>query len=225
MFSNKVKTLRLQFKNEIALWEIPLFRGCVIHSMDNANLLFHNHDGDEKLRYSYPLIQYKRIGGKAAIVCVGEGTEAIGEFFQSGNFSFQIGERCVNVDIEHIEAKQNIVQVWNDEFYYTLRKWLPLSTDNYNVYKNLDGIAEKVLFLQQILIGNMLSFCKGMGICVDKEITCSITNMLDERFYKHKGVKKIGLDIEFKTNVSLPNFIGLGKGVSMGYGTLNIKTK
>lgn len=219
----KVKTLLLQFKNEIAMWEIPLFRGCVIHSMENTNLLFHNHDEDDKLRYAYPLIQYKRIGGKAAIVCIGEGTEAIGALFQSGNFTYQLGERSTIMDIEHVEAKQNIVQTWDSDFHYTLRKWLPFNSENYKMYKGMEGIAERMQFLQKILIGNMLSFCKGMNICVDKEITCSITNVLGERSYRHKGVNKLGLDIEFKTNISLPDFIGLGRGVSMGYGI--IKTK
>jgi len=30
----------------------------------------------------------------------------------------------------------------------------------------------------------------------------------------------LAFNIEFKTNVFLPNFIGLGKGVSIGFGTI-----
>jgi hypothetical protein len=55
---DKIKTLTIIFNNEISQQQIPLFRGAIIDTMDNANILFHNHDEDN-LRYSYPLIQYK----------------------------------------------------------------------------------------------------------------------------------------------------------------------
>ena len=50
----------------------------VIANSGSQNLLFHNHEPDERLRYRYPLIQYKRIHRKAAIICVGVGVSAFG---------------------------------------------------------------------------------------------------------------------------------------------------
>lgn len=216
---NNIKTLVIQFKNEISLWEAPLLRGCVIHAMDNANILFHNHLNDDQYRYRYPLIQYKRINKRAAIVCVGEGTEVIGEFFSQASFNFNIGSHMVKMEIEKIEAKRTIVQVWDSEFNYRLRKWLPFSSDNYREYRNLNGLAEQTIFLQKILIGNILSFCKGLDIQIEKEIKCTINSILETHTYTYKGVKMMGFDIDFKSNVSLPDFIGLGKGVSIAFGT------
>ena len=66
----KVKTLVIRFKNVIADDEVKLFRAAAIHALQNAEVLFHNHLDGEKLRFGYPLIQYKRIRRKAAIVCV-----------------------------------------------------------------------------------------------------------------------------------------------------------
>ena len=64
-----IRTLTVQFDANILYKEIPLFRGAVLKSMgDNADLLYHNHTGENTFRYSYPLIQYKRLGGKAARV-------------------------------------------------------------------------------------------------------------------------------------------------------------
>lgn len=40
---NPVKTLVIKFNNEIYPDEIDCFRGAVIHAMDGANVLFHNH--------------------------------------------------------------------------------------------------------------------------------------------------------------------------------------
>ena len=68
----KIKTLTIQFDTPLRRSEIPLFRGAIIAAIPSSNILFHNHDGTS-LRYSYPLIQYKRIGGRAAITCIGKG--------------------------------------------------------------------------------------------------------------------------------------------------------
>ena len=86
MKSDYTDILYIQFANEISQKEIPMFRGAVLHSMESCPVLFHNHLGD-KFRYAYPLIQYKRIKGKAAIVFVGKGVESFQEFMISGRFT------------------------------------------------------------------------------------------------------------------------------------------
>ncbi len=105
---NQIKTLVITFKNELKQTEIGCFRGAVIAATENAGVLFHNHLEDEKFRYSYPLIQYKRIRKRAAIVCVGEGTGAIGDFFSSCNFEIGIGERHVLLEVDAVKASQTV---------------------------------------------------------------------------------------------------------------------
>lgn len=223
MNSLNIQTLVIQFENEISLHEIPLFRGCVIHAMEDANVLFHNHLSEDEYRYRYPLIQYKRINNRATMVCVGEGTEVIGEFFNRADFEFQMGNRRVEMKIGHVDAKRTMVQAWDGEFHYVVRKWLPLSSENYAAYRQLEGIVEQCAFLQKIMVGNILSFCKGVGITMEQEIKCIITNVLGTRSYMHKGVKMMGFDVEFKSNVSLPDYVGLGKGAGFGFGMVKKK--
>ena len=113
-----INVLTITFNNEIKPHEVPLFRGAVINALDEKQVLFHNHVGDDGFRYRYPLIQYKRLGGKAAIVCVGEGTQAIGEFFASGNFNVMIGERNEQLQLERTEPRRCNIQVWEQMFRY-----------------------------------------------------------------------------------------------------------
>ncbi len=222
MAENGIKELKIVFNQEITLNEIPLFRGAVINSLDKKDVLFHNHDGDG-LRYSYPLIQYKRIGGRAAIVCVGDGTEAIGEFFASGNFDVSIGEREVSLKVDSVDARRVPVQVWDSLSAYRIRKWLPLNKENYDRFVGMDGLAEKYALLEQLMTGNILSFAKGIGIHFDERVECRITEVSAPLPIYYKGVKFMGFDAVFKTNVSLPDYIGLGKGVSMGMGMVKRK--
>ena len=90
----KIKTLTIQFNTPLKRRELPLFRGAIIAAISTGNILFHNHNEGSTLRYAYPLIQYKRIGGKAAIVCIEEGVEAIGELLVAeSNGKMKIGEK------------------------------------------------------------------------------------------------------------------------------------
>lgn len=214
--------LTILFGNEIQPFEVSLFRGAVINSLDEKLLLFHNHEGD-KLRYSYPLIQYKRIGGKAAIVCLKQGTEDIGELFSSNNFSFHLGDRQVDAQITNIMPSRFNIQEWDKNFHYRISRWIPLNSENYEKFKQIEGIAEQTLFLEKILTGNILSFAKGLNIHLNTHINTTITRLSEPYIVKVKDTKVACYNAEFLCNVSLPSYIGLGKHVSIGFGVVTHK--
>ena len=103
---------------------------------------------------------------------------------------------------------------------YRLRNWLPLNSENYNEFQSMDRLADKVLFLEEKLIGNLLSFFTSIGFRAEEQIKLNITDILDQRLARYKNVKLMAFDVEFKTNLNLPSYIGLGKSASVGFGTL-----
>ena len=220
MVNNYINTLLVKFDNEISFSEIVLLRGAILNNIGNdVELLFHNHIGDS-YRYAYPLIQYKRIHKKAVILCVGDGVESIGQFFEKQNFTIALGEKQIKLKIETIIPKRTIIQVWDASFKYNLRNWLALNSENYEKYKQLEGVSERIIFLEKILIGNILSFAKGVNVDITQQISCKILSLSEPRITTIKGVKMMAFDIEFKSNLSLPDYMGLGKHVSIGYGTI-----
>ena len=60
--------------------------------------------------------------------------------------------------------------------------------------------------------------CKGLGIIINHRI--HIRTHLNINSVKYKSVYLQSFTGEFTTNFQLPNYIGLGKGVSHGYGTV-----
>ena len=78
-----VRVLTIKFANPLRHQQVPEFRGAVIAALDQKRLLFHNHD-EQGLRYAYPLIQYKVLDGKAAIVATGEGALYANIILQKG---------------------------------------------------------------------------------------------------------------------------------------------
>ena len=113
-----IRVLTVYYDTEISNKEIPFFRGAVLKSLgDKADLLFHNHVGEDKFRYAYPCIQYKRLGGKAAIVCVEEGVDVIGQFLAEFDGTLTLGNREVRCESQRlfpvcrgIEARAKVKQ-------------------------------------------------------------------------------------------------------------------
>lgn len=218
--TNHIKTFRLNFSNPISFNEIPYLRGAIIKITKKQEILFHNHDKDNTFRYDYPLIQYKRINGNAAIIFIERGTDKIIDFINNNKDIADIGNRKTTLEIEKVDANDTIVQIWESEFTYSIRKYLPLNKINYEKYIQTDDIIEKYQILENVLVGNILSFAKGMGIYFNNKIKVTILQVDEPKVYRFKNIKMMGFDIRFKSNVSLPDYIGLGKGVSIGFGMI-----
>lgn len=220
----KTKLLLFRFQNQLLQTEVEFFRGAIINSLKEKNILFHNHlEGDGGYRYTYPLIQYKRINQKAAILCFDSGTEAIGDFFFDSHLELNIKGKMEQLSLDKIKADNFLIQIWNTMFHYRIRKWLALNQENHKQYIQLESIAEKSSFLEKILKGNILSFAKGLNIFFEKQVECKITWLGEPVATRYKNIKMAMFDIEFICNVSIPDYTGLGKGVSIGYGIVTRK--
>ena len=216
----KIRTFLIKFTAEIRQSEIPLFRGAINAILEeNHSILFHNHT-DDGFRYSYPLIQYKRIGGKAAIMCVGEGTEVIGEFFSRQELSLQIGKRSIVCEVDEIVAKYHNITITEELIPYRIRKWLPFNSENYETYMKAKGIVEKYQILEKIMTGNILSMAKGLEMTIETPLCVKLEEIIDTYNVTFKGIKMMSFDLDFMANITMPDFLGLGKGVSHGFGNI-----
>lgn len=213
----KIKYLTIHFKNELSLREIPKFRGAVIERAGREHLLFHNHAA-EGLRYAYPLIQYKRIGNKAGLVCLEDGVHEVHAFFQGRPGALRIGDRTLTPEVERLQMNEVTLQAWDKLFHYRLSNWLALKAENYAAYQAMPDEAERRRFLTTILRGNLLSMAKGLGWFIDREVRVELLHLSPLRLMDYKGNRLSAFDVRFRTNIWLPEYIGLGKGAALGFG-------
>lgn len=217
-----IRTLTVLFDTEINYKEIPLFRGAVLKSMgEKANLLYHNHTGEKSFRYSYPLIQYKRLGGKAALVCVEDGADVIGQYLSEASGIIGLGGREVKCDVSKVSPVRILIQTWNKPFKYHLNRWLPLNSKNYQIFQMTDNEDEKKTMLENILKGNLLSMLKGLGIRLEDELLVRITQLSDSYLIYNKGIGMMAFNADFTCNLSIPNNLGIGKNASIGCGIVH----
>jgi len=217
-----IRTLTVFYDTEIRYEEIPLFRGAVLKGLGyNANVLYHNHIGNDTFRYSYPLIQYKRLNSKAAITCIEEGADIIGQFMSEAPDTIMVGQKELKCEVARVLPAKILVQTWSRPFNYYLNRWLPLNAKNYLLYKSTEDENERKAMLENILKGNLLSMLKGLGIHLEDELLVRITQLSDSYIIYNKGIALMAFNANFTSNLSIPNNLGIGKNASIGCGIVH----
>jgi hypothetical protein len=219
----KLRYLKIRFDKRLRSRELPFFRAAVIEATQRQSTLFHNHKSNGGVSYRYPMIQYKCTDEKATIICLGEGADDIHFLLSNPSLDLRIGGRQLTFLIEDIGLHYHSLTTGEAWYNYTLQNWQALNQDNFRKYESLESEIERLQFLEKMLLGNLLAIAKTFG--VDRStnrIEVKILRQKGQRWLSFKGKKVLTFDLEFKTNLSLPEYIGLGKGVSVGFG--NVKS-
>lgn len=221
MTEREVKQVVVVFSCTLSDKEVPLFRGAMLHAVQGESTLFHDHIG-EGFRYRYPLIQYRTMNGHASMIGLEEGGEAIDRFLPDGDVcKVRIGRRTEPLLVTRIKRLQTTFALTAEtEQTYVIRHYLPFNQENYKAYQEMDCLIERYALIEKCIVGNILSLAKSLGVFFDQKVVAKLVVVDNEASYKYKNVKMVGFDLKFKTNVQLPQYIGLGKGVSLGFGEI-----
>ena len=183
------------------------------------NYLLHNHYGDERFLYSYPLVQYHIMKDQAMILGIEEGVNSIKNIVDEINY-LHLDKKYEVID-KQIYDKQYDVQPTSEEYHYKfITPWMALNPSNYKDYKTIDNWKDRKLFLNNILVGNILSMSKGLNIIVNKKLY--VKSHLEEERVKYKNIEMTAFKGEFKVHYKIPDFFGFGKGVSQGFGSVKM---
>lgn len=124
--------------------------------------------------------------------------------------------------LERDIAFKNVPVGWSEVLtdYRFRTLWMPLNQQNYTEYQQKEEGGRRDM-LGRILTGNILKSFKGIGLYLpeDKRILVSMRPR-EERLTGFKDQLMTGITGGFTANVTLPDYIGLGKSVSRGYGAI-----
>ena len=216
----KIKILKVIFDGNLKPSEVPALRGAIVEKVGRKNVLFHNHL-EKGFRYKYPLIQYKTILGKPALICLDEGVDEIHKYFNKKDWDIFIGDKKLTMKIHSLSLDQFDLDVSDDLFKYRIHNWIALNQKNNQSFKRAENLVDRILILEKALTGNIISFAKGINWDITKKLQVKI---IDQRYTNPvnlSGNTLIGFNVDYSANAFLPNHIGLGKGVSKGFGTVN----
>ncbi len=215
MITMKYNIINLILKTDLKLTASPTkVRGFIGNVYKDFPIL-HNHYSNDKFLYSYPYVQYKIINGNIVIVGIDEGADLIKKIAPELSTLSLDKEYKITEKIIH-EKEYDIKPTSEEKHYKFVTPWLGLNQKNYQKYINSISWKDKKEILNKVLVGNILSMSKGLGIIVNKRLYAK--THFDEKIVNYKGVKMNAFKGEFKVYYDIPDYFGLGKGVSQGFG-------
>ncbi len=216
----KIQLLKIQFPEiNLKTRDAHKLRGYFGQMFKEHSALLHNHYDSGELRYRYPLVQYKVLGGVPTLVALEEATELLTDLFLKIK-TLEIGGR--RFDVHHKSMKSEQMQIGYSAELYRYRfstLWMALNQDNYKKYLQSDA-ESKPKMLNKIIIGNVLSFFKGVKWHLDEASRLHAKVDIFEKNTQFKEREMVAFEGSFYINACLPDGIGLGKAVSRGFGTI-----
>jgi hypothetical protein len=180
--------------------------------------LLHNHYEDGSSRYAYPLVQYKVIDRIPVLIGFQEGAELLMSLFLKIR-EIDIEGQQFPVLAKNIQQTQCILTVNQQLYNYSFKTlWMALNQENFRKYAQLDE-KEKKNFLNHQLQNNILSCYKGLSFRVEERVMAIA--QVEEKQTQFKNQSMLAFSGRFTTNAYLPEWIGIGKAVSRGFGTIS----
>lgn len=180
---------------------------------------FHGHRGNE-LIYKHPLIQYKLFGGSAIVVGLKEGAYLLKaipklEYLEIYFQKYPILKQNTSSDVVPFGLAENMIR------YSFATTWIGLNEENYDRYLVLRKKPKDAqTLLEKILVGNILSMSKSIGYVVKDNVQMKARIEENGAIEVKDDVELMAFHGEFETNFIIPDFWGIGKFSSRGYGTV-----
>ncbi|GEM_PF-2261558 len=196
--------------------------------------LFHNHKEEVMIAdgapmpeeqsaparsFDYPKVQYKIRHRKAEVFGIGPGAQAVQLWVSLVGDMLNVNGQEVPLSVRHHHHEQWKPQLGEKLQTCRLNKWLAFNPQNYELWQQTPKLVDKAPILDKLLWGHCFHLAEGLDFELDREQLQLHVSTIDMMTYKDCfGIKKLALDITFQTNLNIPEEIGLGQGVTIGFG-------
>jgi len=175
-------------------------------------------NGEFRDRYLYPRVQVKVINENIFIIGIGNGYDPVLQLTDNinqldfGNISFDILEK-------RIDENENIFDYKEDPINYRfITSWAALNKNSLKTFRKMKA-ENRINYLNKLLEKNIAFISKEFNLETPEKLVSMIKiNSTEPKLIDNR--KWGSFDGKFKTNFYLPSFVGLGNGITRGFGTL-----
>jgi hypothetical protein len=213
-----MRLLHITFKTPLERQNIAGFRASVARAAGLEQDLFHNHLEDGSVQYRYPMVQYRSERGNAAIIGLDEGADAIYNWYIKCEGKIFWNDAEHPLPIYRLDMREHSIR-YNDGLQtYRLYQWLALNQNHYRTWANMTDLAARAAELDRILVAHILTFCRAVNWRLPERFEAAVVDIGATYRTRLMGNDLMAFDLTFRSNLYLPAHIGLGKGVSHGFG-------
>jgi hypothetical protein len=182
--------------------------------------LFHNHLTSDQYYYRYPLVHYRTNGDYASILVFNRAIEGFQEILSSTDWHLNWKNKAHSLTITQLKMEEHELKITPKMMPYHLKSWLALKQDNYAIWQKCNNMVERSELLERVLVGHLLGFSTQMGWQLPERLELNLQLIHHMVQTQYRGTEVLAFDVSFEANVDLPPQIGLGKGLTQGYGVL-----
>ena len=179
-------------------------------------------NGSYRKKYLYPRVQVKILNEKIYFLGIAEGVSAVKSLVDNfktidfGNITFKINDIIIDENglfqqTDHINK------------YKFITPWVALNRTNIKKFSKI-STSKKRKFLCELLTRNLIFLTSEFKIDVDEKILTDI-ELDNESLSSFNENRDVGFEGSFLTNFILPDFIGLGNGITRGCGSIKHEQK
>lgn len=179
-------------------------------------------NGSNRHKFLYPRVQVKILNEQIYIIGIKEGLIPVISIAEKvkkldfGNITFDVES------FELIESKNDFISSKQVIKYNFLTPWIALNHMNQGTYKKSNEIEQRI-FLNKLIGQNIVFLANELNLSLEKNIYTKLE--IGELSPKKIDEKNWGsFEGGFKTNCILPNYIGLGNGITRGFGSIYFDT-
>lgn len=178
--------------------------------------LLHHHDESGKSEYSVSQVRYLVLNNIPHLVSFQDGRKSFDELAKLKNLKtpralYQVLECDFIEDGIEMGVCDHLIT------YESRTPWLALNQENSGKFQKSNR-SEKKALLNSILIGNYLSLSKGLQVTIRSRLLSEIVEYHTTK--AHTPTLMTGIYVRFVSNFLLPEFLGLGKMPSKGFGLM-----
>ena len=192
-----------------------------LRSFLNRELLAYaelNRENREGFIHRYPAVQFKQLKTTLMAVGIAQGADFLHQL-ATGKTTIAAGPDACRVTAQDPAVRVECFGIAPEPMTYEFQSsWLALNQQNAKKFYDLKGKPERDTFMQKILAGNLATLAKSLDYTPTSPITCEPkVRFRRERIDRENVMVFYG---KFRTNLAIPDYLGIGQGLSQGYGTV-----
>lgn len=202
---------------------IASFRGAFVEWVGREELLLHNHIDADTIVYQYPLVQYRSINAQAAIFALQEGATALRKaLINAPDRPVTCAGKRINLQHFSLLKEKYALQLTEQWHTYYLNDWLALNQENYQMWQGLHRLTDKATLLEKLLTNHLVAFLKAIQWKLpEQSVRVELMDWYDTKPANLHGTAHLAFRVRYRCNLTLPDGLALGKGISHGFGTQN----
>jgi len=208
-------TLTLEPENPVA------FSLESLRSFLNRNLLEYTAAHREQSAgfiHRYPAVQCKQVKNTLMAIGIAQGADFLHTILH-GMTAIASGPDTCTVTGHDPGVREEFFGVAAEPVTYEFQtSWLALNQQNARKFYDLKGKPERDCFMQKLLLRNLVSLAKSLDYSPALPIACEPrVRFKRERIDRENVMVFYG---KFRTNLVIPDYLGIGQSLSLGYGTV-----